>query len=155
MFDNGSEFKQDFTHFLEDLKIKPVLTSVKNPQANAAVEQVHQLILNMLVTKYLDNKDFDYIDPWGETLESIAWKVRDSYHRTIMTTAGKYFFGRDMLFNLASAVDWRVSTAPKQSQVDIDNVIENAQQGTHDYAIGNQVYVEIIGIYHKLDYKKK
>ena len=36
--------------------IKPVLTSVKNPQANALVERVHQVILNMLVTKYIDKK---------------------------------------------------------------------------------------------------
>ena len=25
----------------------------------------------------------------------------------------------------------------------------------HDYAIGDQVYVEMTGIYHKLDYKKQ
>ena len=25
----------------------------------------------------------------------------------------------------------------------------------HDYAIGDQVYVEMTGIYHKTDYKKK
>ena len=94
MFDNGSEFKRDFTHLLEDLKIKPVLTSVKNPQANATVEQLHQVILNMLVTKYLDNKDFDYIDPWGETLSYIEWSIIVSYHRTIMATPGQAVFGK-------------------------------------------------------------
>ena len=36
------------------------------------MEQVHQLILNMLVTNDLDNKVFDYIDPWGEALSYIA-----------------------------------------------------------------------------------
>ena len=86
MFDNGSEFKRDFTNFLEDSNIKPVLTSVKNPQSNAKAEQVHQVVLNMLVTKYLDNKDFDYIDPWGETLSYIAWSIRASYHHTIIET---------------------------------------------------------------------
>ena len=30
MFDNGSEFKRDFTHFLEYFDIKPVLTIIKN-----------------------------------------------------------------------------------------------------------------------------
>ena len=29
----------------------------------------------MLVTKDLDNKVFDYIYPWGETLASIAWTI--------------------------------------------------------------------------------
>ena len=64
----------------------------------------------MLVTKDLDNKFFDYIDPWGETLVSIAWAIRDSYHRTIMTTPGQAVFVRDVLFDLASVIDWRVVT---------------------------------------------
>ena len=38
VFDNGSDFKQDFTPLLKDFDIKPVLTLVKNPQANAPVE---------------------------------------------------------------------------------------------------------------------
>ena len=46
--------------------------SVKNPQANAPVEQFPQEILNMLVTKDPDNKAFEYIYPWVETLASIA-----------------------------------------------------------------------------------
>ena len=73
MFDNGSEFKWYFTPFLKELKIKPILTLVKKHQANAPVDQVHQVILNMFVTKDIDNKVFNYIDPWGENLEYIAW----------------------------------------------------------------------------------
>ena len=71
VFENGSEFKRDFTPLLKDFDIKPVLTSVKNTQANASVEQVHQVILNMLATKDLDKKIFDYIYPWAETLAYI------------------------------------------------------------------------------------
>ena len=56
MFDNLSEFKRDFTPLLKYFDIKPVLTKIKNPQANAPVEWVHQVILNMLVTKDLGNK---------------------------------------------------------------------------------------------------
>ena len=75
MFDNESEFKRDFTILLKDFDIKPVLTSVKNPQANALVEQVDQVIFKVLVTKDLDNKVFYYIDTWGETMASIAWVI--------------------------------------------------------------------------------
>ena len=50
-----------------------------------------------------------------------------------------------MLFNLASIVYWWVATAAKQRQIDIDNV---------DYTIGNQFYVEMTAIYHKIDYLK-
>ena len=58
-----------------------------------------------------------------------------------MVTPGQAVFDRDMLFNLASVVDWRVVTAAKQRQVDIDNVRENPRRVTHDYEIGNRVYV--------------
>ena len=64
-------------------------------------------------------------------------------------------FGRDILFNLTSVVDWRVVTSAKQRQVDIDNVREKSRIFKHDYAIGNLVYVKMTGIYHKIDSKKQ
>ena len=72
-----------------------------------------------------------------------------------MATPGQAVFGRYMLFNLASVVYWRVVTAAKQHQVDIDNVMETAKRVTHDYSIGDQVYVEMTGIYRKLGYRKQ
>ena len=77
------------------------------------MEWAHQVILNILVTKDLDNKVFDHIDPSDETLTYIAWTIRASYHRNIMATPGQDIFGRDMIFNLTSVVDWRVVTAAK------------------------------------------
>ena len=60
----------------------------------------------MLVTKNLDNKVFDYIDPWVENLAYIPWAKRASYHCTIMATPDKAIFGRDMLYKLVSVVYW-------------------------------------------------
>ena len=60
-----------------------------------------------------------------------------------------------MISNLASGLDWRVITFGKQQQVDIDNDRENARRVTHEYTIRNIVYVNINGIYHKLDYKNQ
>ena len=71
-----------------------VFTIIKNPQANALVKWLHKVILNMLVTKDIDIRVFDHIDPWGENLAYIAWAIRDSYHRTIMATLGQDVFGR-------------------------------------------------------------
>ena len=72
-----------------------------------------------------------------------------------MATPGQYIFGIEMIFNLTSFVDWRFVTTAKQRQVDIDNDQENARWVTHDYAIGDQVYVELTRIYGKLDYRKQ
>ena len=125
VFVNRYDFKQDVTPLLNYFDIKPVLTTIKNPQANPLVKQVYQVVLNMLVTKSHANKFFNYIYVWGETLASIAWVLMSSYHRTIQVTPVQAVFGRDMIFNLASVVKWRVITSGKRLQVDIDNVQEN------------------------------
>ena len=127
MFENGYEFKQDFITLLKYFNIKPVLRTIKNPQANASVKLLHLLISNMIVIKDIDNKVFDYIDLWGETLAYIAWVIRAYYQRTIMDTSGKSVCDRDMLLNLASVVDWQVITTTKQQQIEIDHIRESAR----------------------------
>ena len=72
-----------------------------------------------------------------------------------MATPGQDVFGRDVLFNFASVLDWQVVTAANQRQLDIDNFRENTRKATHDYKIGDQLYVKMSGIYRKLDYKKQ
>ena len=115
------------TPLIKYFDIKPFCTTIKNPQANALVERVHQVIYNILVTKDLDNKVFDYIDAWDETLSYIAWEMRASYHHTIGKTSAQAVFGRDMILNLAPDVDRQVITANKQWQVNIDNAVEKIE----------------------------
>ena len=152
MFDNRSKFKKYFTPLKIYFYIKTVLIKIKNRQANAPVERVHQLIFNMLITRGIDKKEVDYIDQWGETLGSIERAIMSSNHRTIQATAGQAIFNRYIIFNLASVVDWRVITVGKKRQVDIDNVQENAMRVTHDYTVGNILYMEMTGICRKIDY---
>ena len=51
---NGSKFKLHFIALCESFGIKRKPTSVKNPTANAILEQVHQVISTMLCTAELD-----------------------------------------------------------------------------------------------------
>ena len=99
--------------------------TIKNPQDNALVNLAHQIILNMLVTKNISNKVFDYIDPWGEPLAYILWDIRASYYQNIQSTPGQAIFDRYMISNLVSVVDWCGITSTKQRKVDINNVQEN------------------------------
>jgi Integrase core domain. len=113
VYNNGSEFKKDFQLLIEDFDIKPKCTTVENPQANTPVERVHQVIHNMICTKVLSNHVFDYIDPWGEILSSIAWEIRASYHSMLGVTPAQLVFGCDMIFNIKTIIDWRMITACK------------------------------------------
>ena len=100
MFDNISEFKWYFITFLKYFDIKHVFTIIKNKQANSLVERANQIILNMLVTKDIGNKFFDYIYSCYETLATIAWEIMASYHHNIMATSGQAAFKRNMILNL-------------------------------------------------------
>jgi hypothetical protein len=153
VFDNGVEFKKDFLPLLQDYDIKPKITTVKNPQANAAVERIHQVVHNMMRTQDLKNQVFDYIDPWGEILANIAWAIRSSHHSTLNATPAQLVFGRDMLFNITHLVDWKSISNRKQAQVDSDNLRENKGRVPHDYQPGEYVYIVPDGINRKYEWK--
>ena len=86
------------------------------------MERAHQVIFNIIVTMDIDNKVFDYIDSWGDTLAYIVWEARASYPHTIGTTPSQDIFGREIILNLMSVIEWRVLTTSKQRKFDIDNV---------------------------------
>jgi hypothetical protein len=54
IYDNGCEFKLHFEALCDSYGIKHKPTSVKNPQPNAILERVHQVIMMMLCTAELD-----------------------------------------------------------------------------------------------------
>jgi hypothetical protein len=54
IYENGREFTLYFEALCESFGIKCKPTNVKNPQANAILEQVHQVITMMLCTGELD-----------------------------------------------------------------------------------------------------
>ena len=69
----------------------------KNPQANAILEIIHQVVGSILKTKYLANVTFDAVAPWSDILAYIVYVVRCSYHITLQTNPGQLVFGIDML----------------------------------------------------------
>ena len=91
---------------LKGTDIKPVLMTVKNPQDSSLVEWVHQVIFNMLVTRDIDKKFFDYIYTCGNTLTYISWTIISSNIHTIGTKTVHDVFARDMIFNITSVIDW-------------------------------------------------
>ena len=47
IFDNGSEFKLHFLSLYESYGVKPKPTSIENPQTNAILERIHQVVMTM------------------------------------------------------------------------------------------------------------
>ena len=77
---------------MKDFAIKPTPTTIKNPQANAILERVHQVLGDMLRTKNLQEYDFDDTDPWSELLASVAWAICSTHHTTLQATPAQLVF---------------------------------------------------------------
>ena len=150
VFDNGSEFKKDFVPLLKDWSIRPQCTTIKNPQSNSPIERIHQVLRHMLLTKNLKEKIFDYIDPFGSILASVAWAVRASYNSSTDSTPAQLVFGRDMMFNIQTLVNWKELSLRKQKLVDKTNLRENKNRVDFDFQVGNKVYIKKDGVIHKL-----
>jgi len=151
IFDNGNEFKKDFLPLLKDFSIKPTPTTIKNPQANAILERVHQVLGDMLRTKNLQQYDFDALDPWNDILASVAWAIRSTHHSTLKASPAQLVFNRDMLLNVKFIADWEMIRLRKQEDVDKNNARENSLRVDHDYHIGDKVLVTDQDIHRKLN----
>ena len=62
VYDNGGEFKLNFKNLCDLYGIKHKPTTIKNPQANAILERVHQVLGQMLRTAEMDMADSVVID---------------------------------------------------------------------------------------------
>jgi len=150
IYDNGSEFKKDFKQLCKDFGLKSKPTTVRNPQANAILERVHQVVGNMLRTKELEKRSFTEDDPWGEVLASIAWAIQSTYHTTLGATPAQLVYGRDMLHDVSHVADWELIRLRKQKIIDNSTARENAKRIRHDYAVGDKVLINEDGIARKL-----
>jgi transposase InsO family protein len=99
-YDRGSKFiGKDFQSIIKNgygIKGKPIM--VRNPQANAIVGRLHQVIGNINRTFELESNYMDEDDPWKGILSATAFAVRLTFHMSLKCTPGQLVFGRDMIF---------------------------------------------------------
>ena len=88
----------EFAEMIEnDYGIKRKGISVRNPQANAILERVHQTIGNIIRT--FSKELLDVTDPWSGILAATMFAVRATYHTTLHATPTQLVFWRDALLN--------------------------------------------------------
>ncbi len=119
------------------IKGKPI--TVRNPQANAIVEQIHQVIGNIIRTLELESNYLDEEDPWMGILATTMFAVRSTYHTTLKKTPGQLVFGRDMIFNIQHVANWKFIRQNKQCHIDKNNKAENAKRVAYSYKEGDLV----------------
>jgi hypothetical protein len=110
------------------IKAKPI--TVRNPQANAIVERVHQTIGNIIRTFELENNYLDEDNPWTGILSATAFAIRTTYHTTLKQSPGQLVFGRDMILNIKHVANWELIRARKQKMTNQNNQRKNAKRKT-------------------------
>eukprot|EP00804_Cyclotella_cryptica_P008787 CCRYP_015641-RA/>CCRYP_015641-RA protein AED:0.42 eAED:0.41 QI:0/-1/0/1/-1/0/1/0/165 len=94
IYDNGSKFKVNFKTLCDSYGIKHKPTSIKNPQANIILEQMHQVIMTMLRTAELDMANTVAPCDIADFLTDAAWAIRSTYHMVLKASPGAAIFGR-------------------------------------------------------------
>ncbi|MFM8588489.1 MAG: RNase H-like domain-containing protein [Bacteroidota bacterium] len=151
IYDNGSEFKLHFEALCDSYGIKRKPTSVKNPQANAILERVHQVIMTMLRTTEIDMANTVTPSDIDTFLTNASWAIRSTYHTVLKASPGAAIFGRDMLFDIPYIADWKKIGDYRQRQTDLNTARENKQRADYDYKIGDKVLIRKDGIFRKTE----
>lgn len=128
--------------WLNGIKGRP--TSVKNPQANAIVERLHQTVANSLRTlahgHNIANLQ-DAQDLMDTALATASYAVRSAIHRTLRASPGALVFQRDMILNIPIIADLETIRARRQIVIDENLRRQNLRRHQHDYQPGEQVLV--------------
>jgi hypothetical protein len=106
-----------------DVKSKP--TTIKNPQVNAILEHMHQVLGKMLRTAEIDMADSVAPDDVNVFLKHAAWAICSTYHTVLIASPGAAVFGRDMLFNMPFIANWNKIEDYRQHQTDLSTARGN------------------------------
>ena len=123
--DNGSEFmSQEFQDTLKFYGIQSVPTTVKNPQANAIIERMHQttatILRSMIVEAQTAGRNLiitdveDFVDT---AFASVQHAINASVHMTTRETPGALAFNRDMILPVQIIADWECIRHRKQNMI--------------------------------------
>eukprot|EP00804_Cyclotella_cryptica_P011422 CCRYP_016385-RA/>CCRYP_016385-RA protein AED:0.32 eAED:0.32 QI:0/-1/0/1/-1/1/1/0/261 len=151
IYSNGSEFKLHFETLCDSYGLKRKPTSVRIPQANAILKQVHQTIMAMFRSADLDMADTVNESDIADFLTNAAWAVCSTYHTVLNTSPGAAIFGRDMLFDVLYIADWSKIGEYRQKEADNNTRQENASCVDRNYQSGDKVLLQKAGILRKTE----
>ena len=108
---------QGFQRVLDCQRIHGHPTTVKNPQANAICERLHQTVTNILrpLLHIHHPRDINQANLIMDTaLQTASYSARTAIHHTLQTTLGAFAFHRDMLLNIPVIADLQLLRDKRQ-----------------------------------------
>ena len=144
IYDRGSEFMGLFaTMVSEDYNIKKRPITVRNPQANAILERIHQTLGNIIRTFELHTNSEDIEESWNGVLSAAMFALRSTIHTTLQATPMQLVFGRDAILNIKFQADWNIIKQRKQQLIYLNNKRENSKRLEHTYNVNDKVLLDV------------
>ena len=75
VYDNGSKFKLIFEALCDSYRVKRKPTSIKNPKANAILEQIHQVVMAIVCTSEINMADSVAPNDIDTVLANAPWAI--------------------------------------------------------------------------------
>ncbi len=98
---------------------------IKNPQANAICERIHQVLGTMMRTSELDMADSVEPADIDTFIDNAALAICSTYHTVLKASPGAAIFEWDMLFDIPFIADRKQIGDYRQHQTDRSNKREN------------------------------
>ena len=145
IYDQGTEYRNiDFESFLVSQGITGCPSTVKNPQSNAILERVHDVMKTSLRTECHTNPPTNVTEANAivdRVLASAQYAVRVCVNKTFGVSPGTIVFQRDMLLPIPIVVNLQQLRHKRQVLIDQNNLRENRRRRSHDYTIGDQIMI--------------
>jgi transposase InsO family protein len=143
--DQGTEFiGADFQEVLRRAGIQDVPTSVRNPQANAVCERLHQSVgntLRILLTANPPDNVTNIVEMIDSSLATALHAARSAIHRTLGVSPGGLVFQRDMFLDIPLLNDFQLIQERWQTVIDDNLRRANTRRRHYDYQPGNECLI--------------
>jgi hypothetical protein len=151
IYNNGSEFKLNFEYLCQTYGIKRKPARIKNPQANAILVCLHQVLGQMLHTSKLEMAKTITPDDVGVSLDNAAWAICFTYQIVLKASPCAAICWCNMLFDITFIADWNKIGDYRQHQTVLNTARKNSKQVDYDYKVGNKVLLTKDGILRKTE----
>jgi hypothetical protein len=105
---------------------------IKNPQANAILERLHQVLAQMLSKSELNMAMTITPDDVDVFLDYASWAICSTYHIVLKASAGAAIFECDMLFDIPFIAEWNKIEDYRQRQTNLNTACKNSKQVNYD-----------------------
>ena len=146
--DNGGEFiGHEFQELLAQMGIVSVPTTVKNPQANAICERMHQTVGDILrVTLHTSppNNINTANQMMDNALATAMHALRCAVNATLQTSPGALVFNRDMVMDIPLIANLETIRDRRQQLINENLRRQNERRIEHHYKVGDKINLKTI-----------